>query len=181
MNFYIIIMINTYLTTQTPIMSHACMNCAIVVLEGENSCFKCSGTEICPCTVTKQGEINHLILERHEEGFFCNNCGSYTEGYQCCGFHFREPHQEEPPKVDITQPSDRDEEIEALKRTISQLQQAKDASDEAYRVIVNEKAVLQQELRKTQDLYHDTKTELLHHISTSIENSKAILNKYENF
>lgn len=176
--FYIIIMINTYLTTQTQIMSHACMNCNLVVLEGEKSCFNCSGTEVCPCTVTKQGEINHIILERHEEGFFCSKCGSYSEGDQCCGFHFREPYPES--KVYVTQ-SGRDEEIEALKRTISQLQQAKDASDEAYRVIVNEKAILQQKLRKTADSLHDTKTELLHHISTSIENSKAILNKHQNF
>ena len=130
--------------------------------------------------MTEQGDVNHIILERHEEGFFCSKCGSYTEGDQCCGFHFREPHQEEPSEVYVTQPGDRDEEIEALKRTISQLQQAKDESDEALLDSENARALLQQELRKTQDLLHDTKTELLHHIKNVTETFSGLLNKYEN-
>lgn len=161
-------------------MPHACMNCKIVVLEGDTRCFKCSNSEIIPCYVTTMGEIKHLLLERHEEGFFCSNCRKYTNGDQCCGFYFREPHREEPSEVYITQPNHRDEEIEALKKTIYQLQKAKDASDEAYAVIINEKAVLQKELRKTQDLLHDTKTELLHHIKNVTETFSGLLNKYEN-
>ena len=159
-------------------MTHACMICNLVVLEGENSCFKCLNQDIIPCTVTEKGDVNQLILERHEEGFFCNKCGSYTEGDQCCGFHFREPHQEEPSEVYITQ--ERDEEMEALKRTIAQLQQTKDESDEALLDSENARALLQQELRKTQDLYHDTKTELLRHMKNVTETFSDLLNKYEN-
>ena len=122
--------------------------------------------------MTEQGDVNHIILERHEEGFFCGKCGGYTEGDQCCGFHFREPHQEEPSEVYVTQPSDRDEEIEELKRTISQLQQAKDESDEALLDSENARALLQQELRKTQELFHD--------IKNVTETFSGLLNKYEN-